>query len=146
LFFPNYNDDGFDACEEFPPGYGSGRTYSSFVRSLEGEFWSGCDQDRTFDFDNMASSLQGLLVSTGVALGSEIACDFIQDGITLVLVEVPNPAKIACAVVIGIVKFVELGFQIAQDKIDFQNGNVNGAEIQVRFYKPFSSVTKELFH
>lgn len=96
--------------------------------------WTGCDQDRVGDYDTLADILKASQSAKGVELGLDIICEFIDSAYSVGFfgpcVDIPNPIKIACVAGLTIARTANLALDTTLDQVDFQNGLVDGAEIQ----------------
>lgn len=153
---PVYVDKVYQAFEEFRPGYGESPSagqlnagWRDYTQSLDdtslflgasqedpykGALWTGCDQDRVGDYDGLAQLWNDYLTEKGITLGWEIACEFIDDDwevcFLFFCISFPNPFKIACVAARLIFQLAELGLETIVDQVNYQNGLVDGAEIQ----------------
>jgi hypothetical protein len=101
-----------DPYVPFDPAYGGTGGYAGAIASIKGgEFWSGKEEDRT-DADGYSANLIALQAAKIAKEVGSAFCDAVDDDIEICVLcaifEIPNPAKIACAVFDGLLGIAEL--------------------------------------
>ena len=136
---------------ELKPGYGGGVLYGFFTDSLTltssySGIWSGCDKDRT-NAGPVAELVQEIISLTIAILITDVACKAVGDdidfGFGAIVVDIPNGFRVACAIIQGIEKAVLLSLTNLKDQADFQDGLVDGAEIEAAYEHSKNLLTKQ---
>lgn len=126
-----------DPYGDFSPAYGGGPPYEAaligLVRPLQ---WTGAFEDRT-SAEGYAVVLIALQAAKLAVITADQICDGVDDEINICLLvvalEVPNPFKIACSIAVAVLATTELTLSAFKEAMDFQDGIVQGAEIEASY-------------
>lgn len=128
------NDDVFQSYEEWIPAYGGNSPYRDATASINGNYWNGCERDRT-DADPVGELLVETVIYALLVLTTDGICDAIEDDfeIPVVCQDLPNPFKVGCEIAKAVTKGILLGLETAAAQIEFQDGLVDGAEVEAAY-------------
>jgi hypothetical protein len=135
-------DDVMDPFEEFIPGYGGTVLYTVATDEVSDIYddkygvWNGCPRDRT-SADAVGELVVDLITESALLLALDLVCEAMPDdidfGFAAAVVDFPNAGKVICVAAKAIAELVVLPLITLQERADFQDALVDGAEIEAAY-------------